>query len=225
MSPDVRLYLVTGDTGGRSIVDVVRRAVDGGVTLVQLRDKDSGSQRLAERYAGLRDALRGSDVPVVLNDDVDAAASTGADGVHVGPDDPLPDEARRRLGGDAIIGWSIHRPAQLTEHAAVAAADYLAASPVWPTPTKTDTTEPLGLDGVSRLRMEMPRSLPLVAIGGIGVHNAASVIAAGADGIAVVSAVCGADDPCAAARALRHAVDRALAERESQPYASPRRTP
>lgn len=213
MTPDVRLYLVTGDTGGRPLTDVVRAAVDGGVTLVQLRDKDADPAALAQRCAELRDALAGSGVPVVLNDDVDAAAAARADGVHVGPDDAPPDEARSRLGSGALVGWSIHRPDQLTETARVAAADYLAASPVWSTPTKTDTTDPLGLGGVARLRSEMPRRLPLVAIGGIRADNAASVVDAGADGIAVVSAICAAADPEAAARELRREVDRALGVR------------
>lgn len=214
MRPDVRLYLVTGETVGRPLADVVRAAVDGGVTLVQLRDKRADRTELAERYARLRDALAGSGVPVLLNDDADAAADVGADGMHVGPDDLAPDDARRRLGPDALIGWSIHRPEQLAEPARLAASDYLAASPVWPTPTKTDTTGPLGLNGVARLRREMPETLPLVAIGGIGPGNAASVVEAGADGVAVVSAVCAADDPESAARRLRRAVDDALDARE-----------
>ncbi|MGH3358516.1 MAG: thiamine phosphate synthase [Nocardioidaceae bacterium] len=209
--PDVRLYLVTGDVGPRRrLVDVVRSAVDGGVTLVQLRDKDAGPSRLAELYAEVRDAIAGSGVPVLLNDDADTAEAVRADGLHVGPDDLAPVEARRRLGHDAVIGWSIHRVDQLREAAQLAAAVYVAASPVWPTPTKTDTTEPLGLTGVTQLRSRMPEALPLVAIGGIGPGNAASVIAAGADGVAVVSAICGAEDPEAAARSLRTTIDRAL---------------
>lgn len=209
MTPDVRLYLVTGDVGARSLTDVVRAAVDGGVTMVQLRDKHAEPEALAERCAEVREALAGSGVPVLLNDDVAAADAAGS-GVHVGPDDVAPDAARRRLGAEALVGWSIHRPAQLADEDRVAAADYLAASPVWRTPTKTDTTEPLGLDGVATLRSQMPPRLPLVAIGGIRADNAASVVEAGADGIAVVSAICAAVDPEAAARELRREVDRAL---------------
>ena len=207
---DPRVYLVTGDTAGRPLGDVVSAAVAGGVTLVQLRDKDATRDELAVAYAELRDALAGTGVPIVVNDDADAAVEVGADGIHVGPDDLTPDAARRLLGADALIGWSIHDLAQLRETDSVRASDYLAASPVWPTPTKPNTTEPFGLEGVAFLRRTMPPGLPLVAIGGIGAGNAGDVIAAGADGVAIVSAICAADDPERAAHELRSAVDDAI---------------
>lgn len=210
---DPRLYLVTGDTGGRPLADVVAAAVRGGVTLVQLRDKNATRESLAAAYAGLRDSLVGTGVPVVVNDDAETAAAIDADGIHVGPDDVAPAEARRALGPEAVIGWSVHDLGQLQEADQVAVSDYLAASPVWPTPTKADTTEPLGLDGVAVLRRSMPPQIPLVAIGGIDASNAGDVIAAGADGVAVVSAICAAADPEGAARALRSVVDDALARR------------
>ena len=204
---DPRLYLVTGDTAGRPLVDVVRAAVAGGVTLVQLRDKHASHESLAEQYADLRTALTGTGVPVLVNDDAEAALEADAAGVHVGPDDEPPVSVRARLGADRVIGWSIHDLEQLGDTANVAASDYLAASPVWATATKTDTTTPLGLAGVAALRQSMPPGLPLVAIGGIDVRNAADVVAAGADGIAVVSAICSAPDPGLAASELRAIVD------------------
>ncbi|UYM05807.1 thiamine phosphate synthase [Solicola gregarius] len=212
---DPRLYLVTGDTRGRPLADIVGAAVDGGVTLVQLREKDARPDTLAARYDELSIAIGDTRVPILVNDDADVARTTGSAGVHVGPDDIAPAEARDLLGADALIGWSIHDLAQLGDTENVRASDYLAASPVWATATKTDTTAPLGLAGVAALRRSMPPHVPLVAIGGIDATNAADVIAAGADGIAVVSAICSAADPEAAACELRSTVDDALARRES----------
>ncbi|MDN5854581.1 MAG: thiamine phosphate synthase [Actinomycetia bacterium] len=214
---DARVYLVTGDTAGRPLADVVAAAVAGGVTLVQLREKGATRDELAATYVQLHDALAGTGVPIVVNDDADAVAEVGADGIHVGPDDITPKAARRRLGTDAVIGWSIHDLAQLHETDQVRASDYLAASPVWPTPTKPNTTDPLGLDGVAVLRRAMPPQLPLVAIGGIDASNAGDVIAAGADGVAIVSAICAAHDPERAAHELRSAVDDAIDHRGVRP--------
>lgn len=210
---DPRVYLVTGDTARRPLVDVVSAAVAGGVTLVQLREKDATRDELATSYARLRDALAGTGVPIVVNDDIETAAEVAACGIHVGPDDVSPEAARRRLGENAVIGWSVHDRAQLHDTAQVRASDYLAASPVWPTMTKPNTTEPFGLDGVAALRRAMPASLPLVAIGGIDANNAGDVVGAGADGVAVVSAICSAADPERAARELRSAVDDAIERR------------
>lgn len=208
---DVRVYLVGGDTGGADLAQVAAAAVAGGATIVQARDKSADRARLTAQTAALQARL-GDRVPVIVNDDAAVAADARA-GLHIGPDDLHPAAARELLGPGAIIGWSIHDPAQLADTAALAACDYLAASPVWPTPSKTDTTAPLGLAGVRALRATMPADLPLVAIGGIDQTNAAAVIAAGADGVAVISAICAAPDPRAAAARLRAAVDRALADR------------
>lgn len=215
MNLDVRLYLVTGEdtSNGRA---VVMAAVAGGVTLVQVRAKlGTTAERtgLAQRLAL---ALAPLGVPLVINDDVAAARLVGAAGLHVGPDDMHPAKAREILGPSAVIGWSVHRLNQLADIAALDACDYLAASPVWATPTKTDTTMPLGLEGVRTLRAAMPAHLPLVGIGGVTVANAGEVIRAGADGVAVVSAIWSAPAPAAAAGRLRAVIDAALNER-SQP--------
>jgi thiamine-phosphate pyrophosphorylase len=211
---DLRLYLVTGEGdqdehAGRLIAD----AVAGGVTVVQVRAKSAGTAARAGLASRLLPQLERSGVPLIVNDDVEAARISGAGGVHVGPDDAHPADVRKVLGPEAIIGWSIHNIDQLADAEALAACDYLAASPVWMTPTKTDTTPPLGLAGVRALRASMPEHLPLVGIGGISEQNAAEVIRAGADGVCVVSAIWSAPDPRAAARRLRESVDAALAER------------
>ena len=208
---DLRVYLVT-DPGlgrGRPLVDLVAAAVAGGVTCVQLRDKEATDDELRAQAEELHDVLRPLGVPLVINDRVDVARRTQA-GVHVGVHDVSPLDARGTLGPEAVIGWSLETPGQLREPA-VAACSYVAASPVWTTGTKSDTAAPLGLDGLARLRSLT--ALPLVAIGGVDRDRAAEAVLAGADGVAVVSAILAADDPQEAARGIRAAVDTALVRR------------
>lgn len=198
---DPRLYLVTEPHP--RLADVVAAAVRGGATLVQLRDKTAEPHERSDRLDAVRAVTAARGVPLVVNDDIELAAR--ADGVHVGLDDVSPREARAALGPDAIVGWSVNDLAQLDDHEQLAACTYLAASPVFATGTKPDHTAPWGLAGVRRLADRSP--LPVVAIGGIDTANAGEVIAAGAAGVCVVSAICRADDPFEAARALRAAVD------------------
>lgn len=205
---DLGVYLVTADPATDATAGLVRAAVAGGVRVVQLRDKSGTTQQRIALLRRLRTELP-PEVTVIVNDDVEAAVCVPGVGVHVGPDDDHPARVRRRLGDDVAIGWSIHDRDQLGDREALAACDYLAASPVWPTPTKIDTSPPWGLDGVRSLRMALPDEMPLVAIGGIHAGNAADVISAGADGVAVVSAICSAADPRAAAAELVSIVDRA----------------
>lgn len=205
---DLRLYLVT-DPAYADLDRVVGAAVAGGVTCVQVRDKQAGSDQLAALALRLRADLPAG-VAVLANDDVEAARL--CDGLHVGVDDLPPAEARELLGPGAVIGWSINDLAQLDDEQQLAACDYVAASPVWTTPTKADADRPWGLSGVRALADALAGRLPLVAIGGIDAGSAGDVVAAGADGVALVSAICGADDPEAAARDLRLVIDHALEE-------------
>ncbi|TCJ00356.1 thiamine phosphate synthase [Aeromicrobium sp. IC_218] len=208
MTPDVSLYLVTEP---RDDLDaVVTAAVDGGVTLVQVRDKHASGDQLAADVRRLRERLSGR-VPVVVNDDVDAARQ--ADGVHVGTSDTTPAQARAVLGPDAIVGWSLNDLAQLDDEEQLAACSYVAVSPLWPTPTKPDHETPWGLDGLRQVVARVAGRLPVVVIGGIGPTEALDAVAAGADGVAVVSAITRADFPATAARALAEAVVRGRAER------------
>ncbi|MFI5427995.1 thiamine phosphate synthase [Aeromicrobium sp. UC242_57] len=209
MSIDLRLYLVT-DPSCDDLGSVVTAAVAGGATCVQVRDKSGTSADRLAAVAALRAALPAS-VAVLANDDV--AAARAGDGLHVGVGDTDPVTARAALGEDAVIGWSVNDLRQLDDAVQLAACDYVAASPVWATPTKTDTTAPFGLDGVRELAKRLGGRLPLIAIGGIDAANARDVIAAGANGVAVVSAICAADDPAGAAASLRLAVDDALQAR------------
>lgn len=203
---DFGLMLVTdrGLARGRPLEDVVRAAVRGGVTIVQLREKACSIREFVAAARRLLEFLRPAGVPLIVNDRVDVALAAGADGVHLGQTDMAYADARRLLGPGAIVGVSVETPAD-AEAAGKTDADYVAASPVFATPTKTDTAPPWGLEGLRRLRGSTKHRL--LAIGGLGEANAAAVFAAGADGIAVVSAICAAPDPEAAARRLRFIVD------------------
>ncbi|MEO7244237.1 MAG: thiamine phosphate synthase [Rubrivivax sp.] len=200
----LRLQLVTDGVlcGARGVVAVVDAAVRGGVTLVQLREKALATRDFVARARALKALLGPLGVPLVINDRVDIALAIGADGVHIGQSDMDPADVRRLLP-HALIGLSIESPDQLPA-AERAPVDYFGVSPVFATPTKLDAMPPLGLEGLRAIRAATRR--PLVAIGGIDVRNVAAVIAAGADGVAIVSALCAAADPQAAARALRDAM-------------------
>ena len=210
---DVGLYLVTdsGLSGGRSVAEVVRAAVQGGVTLVQLREKDCSTRDFVALARRVREILAPFGIPLIINDRVDVALSAGADGVHIGQTDMTYADARRLLGTDVIIGLSV---GTLEEAKAVEEldADYLGVSPVFLTPTKTDTGAAWGIEGLQALRACSRHCL--VAIGGINLTNAAEVMAAGADGIAVVSAICAATDPRYAARQLRAIVEKCRRQRQ-----------
>ncbi|WP_228266201.1 thiamine phosphate synthase [Microlunatus elymi] len=206
------VYLVTAEPADDSTVELIMAAVSGGVRVVQLRDKNGTTAERVALLRTLQDQLP-PEVILLVNDDLAAAVAVPGVGVHVGPDDDHPAEVRRRLGDRVCIGWSIHDLDQLRDKSALAASDYVAASPVWPTPTKIDTTAPLGPEGVRRLRAMLPPALPLVGIGGIHAGNAGSVIEAGADGVAVVSAICAAADPAGAAADLLSVVAAATATR------------
>jgi thiamine-phosphate pyrophosphorylase len=202
---DWSVYLVADPaaTRGRALLDVAAAAVRGGATVVQLRDKHASARALAESARALVGLLRPLGVPLLVNDRVDVAVAAGADGAHVGQSDLAAADARRLLGPDALLGVSA---TTVEEARAVdrAAADYVGAGPVFPTGSKDDADPPTGLDGLAAIAAAT--TLPTVAIGGISVANAGGVIAAGARGVAVISAICSADDPEAAARALAAAV-------------------
>lgn len=208
---DLSLYLVTDPamTARRGLHATVAAAVEGGATLVQLRDKEGPAQALVETARALRALLAPRGIPLVVNDRVDVARAAGADGVHLGPGDLAPAAARAVLGPDAIIGCSVAAESQLA--AVDAAVDYVGLGPIFPTGTKPDAAAALGEARFAAIRRQI--RLPVVAIGGITAANAARAVAAGADGVAVVSAICAAEDPRAAAQALRRAVARARAVR------------
>lgn len=202
--PDLNLYLVAdaGLCGARGVVATVRAAVAGGATAVQVREPQATTRELCELAAAVHQALAGTAVPLIVDDRVDVALATGAEGVHLGQSD-LPAAAARRIGGAGLlIGLSVSTLAQVAEADRLPSGtvDYLGIGPVFATPTKPLAAPPLGLALTAGIRRAT--ALPCVAIGGIGTGNAAQVRATGVDGIAVVSAVCAAPDPSAVAALL-----------------------
>ncbi len=205
---DLSLYLVTDRalSLGRHTVNIVAAAIRGGVTCVQLREKNCSTREFIEEARAIKELLKKTEtfVPLIINDRVDVAMAIGADGVHLGQTDMGIEDARRLLGTTRLIGISAEsvEDAIRAEHAG---ADYLGISPVFATPTKTDTAPPLGLAGIRAIRAAV--SLPLVGIGGIHQENAADVLRAGTDGVAVVSAIVSASCPRSAAASLKQQIN------------------
>ena len=208
---DYSLYLVTDRAlaRGRSLLEIVKAAVQGGATCVQLREKECSTLEFIQQALTIKDFLKTRGVPLIINDRVDVAQAVKADGVHLGQSDMPLKMAKKILGDSMIIGIS----AESLEDAIKAEkgrADYLGISPIYATPTKTDTAPPLGLEGLRKIKTRV--KIPLVGIGGLNKENSADVIRNGADGVAVVSAIMAADDPETAARCLRQAIERARKE-------------
>lgn len=198
---DLGVYLVTDRAccGARSVDEVVRAAIDGGVTLVQLRDKNIDARPMLALGRRLLELLRPAGIGLIVNDRIDVALALDAEGVHIGQQDMPYAEARRQLGPKKIIGVSVGSEAEARQ-AAGWDVDYVGVGPVYPTATKPDAGMALGADEAARLaRISGHRA---VAIGGIDVTNAAALYAAGLEGVAVISAICAAPDPGAATRSL-----------------------
>ena len=208
MKDALKLYLVTDRdlSLGRSLEEVVSEAVKGGVTIVQLREKEASTGEFVALARRLMKLLKPLNIPLIINDRVDVALAVDADGVHIGQSDMAYADARRLLGPDKIIGLSVESLEDL-EAANALDVDYVGISPVYGTPTKTDTAEPFGLEG---LRKAVDISVhPTVAIGGMNARTIGEVMEAGADGVAVVSAICSAEDISKAAKELKAIVEAA----------------
>jgi thiamine-phosphate pyrophosphorylase len=194
--------------GQRTVEEVVFMALQGGATCIQLREKNASTRDFVEEAQRIKAVMAPFRALLIINDRIDVALAVGADGVHIGQRDMPCEIARKLMGPRALIGLSVETWEDV-ERAATLDADYLGVSPVFETPTKTDTKGHWGLEGLRRIRTAT--RLPLVAIGGLNTANAADVIRAGADSIAVVSAICAADDPYQAARELSAIIDESLA--------------
>lgn len=195
------LYLVTDSSlaAGRELPDIVREAVRGGCTMVQLREKNGSTRDFIEKARSLKQVLAGTGVPLIINDRIDIALAVDADGVHIGQSDMPYADARRLLGSNKIIGLSVESMADI-DIANTLDVDYIGLSPIFSTPTKHDTATPFGLSGA---REGVQRSVhPCVAIGGIHLNNIADVMQTGVKGVAVVSEIMAADHPYEAARNL-----------------------
>ncbi len=205
---DLSVYLILDPDLCEPIgmVETARLAVAGGATMVQLRDKQATTQQLIESGRALKAVLAGTGIPLIVNDDVEAAIAIGADGLHVGQSDMVAAGARQRVGRDMILGLSVETE-ELARRVDPFIVDYVGIGPVFATATKPDHKPPIGFDGLARIVAMAP--VPAVAIGGIKGNHVAPALAAGAKGIAVVSAICGQPDPEAAAKAIAEEIRKA----------------
>ena len=216
MRVDLRLYAIVDPehAGGHSLPDLARRVAEGGATLVQLRDKRGETREMVAQARAIKAALAPFGVPFIVNDRVDVALASGADGVHLGQEDMEVADARRLLGPDAVIGWSVKTMAE-AQAAPLQHLTYVAVGAVFPTTSKDNPTH-IGPEGLRQIAAEVRArapGFPVGAIAGISQANASDVIAAGADGICAISALSVAGDPAAAAKKLRGIVDTALEKR------------
>jgi thiamine-phosphate pyrophosphorylase len=200
-----RLYLVTDDQQDLpTLKHVVRKAVEGGVTMVQVREKHGDVRAFIERAQAVKTILEGTGVPLIINDRVDVALAVDADGVHLGQSDMPATIARELIGPNKILGLSIETEEQLAEADSLP-IDYIGLSAIFVTPTKTNTKKHWGIDGL-KMALETT-SLPIVAIGGINESNIPQLSATGVHGLALVSAICHAENPTKAAEYLLSLMD------------------
>ena len=213
ISFDLSLYLILDPdlcSGPQGMIDTAHIAAQNGVTMVQLRAPRWKKRQWFETARLLKEILYPLKIPFIINDQVDVALAVNADGVHVGQNDLPPTVVRQLIGPSKLLGLSIANREQLAA-SSLAGVDYIGAGPVYATQTKLDAAPALGVDGFAELRRTI--HLPTVAIGGIQASNCASIITAGAQGVAVVSAICGQPDAAAATVALRQEIDRAARRR------------
>lgn len=198
--PDYSIYLVTDDgcLQGRALLDCVREALEGGVTLVQYRAKTASSAEMYAEALQLKALCDSFNVPLIINDRLDIAMAVGAAGVHLGQDDLPCAAARKILGEDYLIGVSAHNPAE-AKAALESGADYLGCGAVFGTATKADVKK-LGTEGLAAICKA--KGLPVVGIGGVTADNYREVRAAGADGAAIVSGILAQPDIRATVKAI-----------------------
>jgi thiamine-phosphate pyrophosphorylase len=189
---------------------VAHQALVGGTVCIQLREKDVPTRFFVEEARKMKALTARFRVPLIINDRIDVALASGADGVHIGQDDMPYAEARRLMGPNAILGLSVETWDDVVEAEALD-VNYLGVSPIFETPTKTDTKGNWGLEGLARIKAYSRH--PLVAIGGLNASNAEEAVMAGADCIAVVSAICAAPDPLRASREINGIIQAALKKR------------
>lgn len=208
---DLSLYLVLDADLCQplSVVETAKVAVAGGVTMVQLRDKKASTEKLIQTGQALKAVLAGTGVPLIVNDNLEAALAIGAAGVHIGQEDLPVAQARTLIGEQMILGLSIETTAA-AQAVDARLVDYLGVGPVFATATKPDHKRPIGLTGLQELIALS--TLPAVAIGGLKAEHVAAVIQAGAQGLAVVSAICGQANPALAANQLAQSIAQAKAK-------------
>lgn len=203
---DLSVYLVLDPAlcgGASGMIETTRAAVQNGVTCVQLRAPQWKKRAWVECGRALKSVLSGTGVPLIINDHADVCIAVDADGLHIGQDDLSAQDARALIGETKVLGLSVSN-ADALANVDTAIVDYLGIGPIFLTSTKTDTSPALGIDGFAALASRRP--CPVVAIGSVKTPIVAQLIQAGADGIAVVSAICGQKDPGAATKELVKAV-------------------
>lgn len=205
---DYSLYFVTdrGLSLGRTHLEIIEAAVEGGVTLVQLREKDLDSRRFYEEALAIKKFLDVRRIPLIINDRIDIAMAVDAEGVHLGQEDLPITIARKLLGPEKVIGISVFTPEEARE-AERMGADYLGLSPIFLTGTKPELIRQIGFEGISPIRRVT--KVPLVGIGSMNEMTVFEAICRGLDGAAVVSAICAKEDVCTAARMLKGEIKRA----------------
>ncbi|MCC9168613.1 thiamine phosphate synthase [Pontibacter harenae] len=203
------LYLVTDEKScnGRPMMEIVEAAVKGGVDLVQIREKQLSEEAFLKKTLQLKQMLDRYNVPLIVNDNLEVALHSNAAGIHVGNNDVPPQQIKQRWANCGILGYSLEYEEHLLSESATL-ADYLALSPIFSTPTKTDTVTEWGLEGIRRIRTLTDK--PLVAIGRINATNAAEIIKAGANCLAVVSAISAAPNPAKAAEQIRNEIEKSI---------------
>jgi len=201
MRVDYSLYLITDRylVGKKEFCTSVRRALEGGVTLLQVREKDASSRDFYTIVCKLKKVAAEFGVPLIVNDRVDVALAADADGVHIGQDDLPLEVVRQLIGPGKILGYSVSNP-QEAQYGERMGADYLGAGPVYATGSKKDAVSPIGIKGLAGIKQSV--SIPVVGIGGIGISNLNQVKATGVDGISVISAILSQEDSFKAARGL-----------------------
>lgn len=213
MKDILSVYFIMGSNNtSADPVSVVKKAIEGGATLFQFREKGSGSLTGEDRVLfakQVRDVCRRAGIPFIINDDVELALRLEADGVHIGQDDADAEETRAVIG-DMILGVSAHNVSEV-KRAEAAGADYVGMGPVYPTETKKDAEAVQGVTLIEEVRRQ-GITIPIVGIGGITADNAAPVIEAGADGVSMISAISQAEDPKAAARRFFEEIRRSKAK-------------
>lgn len=195
------VHVVTDAGCGRCTLDQARAAARGGAWAVQLRDKHASDAQLAVQARRLLACLAPFGTRLIINDRVELACAVGAHGVHIGQRDGDPGRVRRRIGPRMLLGLSIEHPSQVRQLPRDT-VDYIGVGPVRQTASKPDHAPPLGLAGLARTLHALPQPLPAIAIGGLGIDDVPALIAAGATGMAVVSAVSRSHAPRATTRAL-----------------------
>jgi len=210
--PEFRLCVITTrcDRLGRLHLDVARAALEGDCRLIQLRDKEMTTAELVKIAEQVRGLTSEHGAAFIVNDRVDVALAAGADGVHLGPDDMPVETARRLMGPGAVIGASVASVVE-ARAAEAAGASYVSVGAIYATPSKADAGAPMGVGPIAEIKRAV--SLPVLAIGGITCENVREVVRAGADGVAVISAVSEAEDMAQATRALLARIRQAQEQR------------